>query len=369
MTNADRVATRFYASALTLSGSTEVVTVVSLKNGLPDYYKISNWISNNRILLSKIDFNSHGNIIISFQKDIKSLVQKSLFINETNFNSIEEILLLELETPIKEGLWRIVLYYSSGNYFLSWRRNHIISDAFTTNLLLGQLLSEVSTKSIPPSATLVQSKDLSNLALPATPCCFRKIFDEKDSNKINYICHSLNATISSVVVYFLRTLLKNDPRQGQFVWVAFSRRTALNNSLPGCFIDVAKIPFDDSEESFHVDIQRCEAIIKEQKKTETLFFEKYIDSVVYVKNQFLSAQGPCATNSGRYRSLELNDNIIDISTCVDRRNGNYSVVAHIDRFRGRTAITLSSSSLVFNTNELKKLLTRLVNLIHDFNIK
>ncbi|MDC9598796.1 hypothetical protein [Xenorhabdus anantnagensis] len=362
MINIDRVSTRFFASANYLSGATEVVTVIELDKGVPTYKDIAQWIERNSILHTVPYVDDAGYLKMREEKYSGIISSDCLRISYASQLTLSKILEIELGEPVKHGLWRITLYHCGTKYFFAWRRNHLISDAFTTNLMLGDLFSRFTPISNGWSTWSNRIDDDPHIT---SSCSHRLVFSSRITEQLNNLCKSLQVSLSSIIAVLLRHHLANDSRKGKSIWVAYSRRKVLNNWYPGCLIGVVEVPISELCNNIEY-IQKCEQYILTNSQDTKIQLEHYEKAKEGVKKTCYSSLGPCVTNNGRYRSLESYEVVRDIVTCVDRRQGNYSVVAHLDRFRGRVAMTLSSAAKVFSESELQIIAEEIINYLdHD----
>jgi hypothetical protein len=182
---------------------------------------------------------------------------------------------------------------------------------------------------------------------------FQKIIlSQKEQAEISKKIKELNISFSSYVLATLTDILSKDFRKGKAGWLAHSRRKTLEDQSYGCKIGVAFLPNDQAPTCFLTLAQKYDQIAKEESKNPSLDFEKMNISIEKVKETQNACLGPCVTNSGSYKSISEYDFIHNIATCVDRRNANYSIVAHLDRFRGRLSVNLSCSVKIFNRKDI-----------------
>lgn len=137
----DRVASRFHAAAVHLGGATEVVTGVRLTGAVPDAEDVAAWLDRHPMLAAR-PRSLDGYLTLVSQRSPRPVVRdEPLRLGPAPVEPLDAAVRRELELPLAGRLWRLtVLPSHDGDTTLLWRRDHLVSDATTTDQLLADLL-------------------------------------------------------------------------------------------------------------------------------------------------------------------------------------------------------------------------------------
>lgn len=370
------VASRFYAASALFNGATEVVTIVLATGPAPSTQDVREWQERHTVLQLIPGLNRMGILTLYPPKDSGLLEEHS----EQNFvcgqharlyerKPILDIINLGLNEPLGRHLWRLSLVWlpeqdspkesGSATWALVWRRNHLISDAYTTDVLLADLINNTSatvdrTSRTWSPAAAVPHTVVSNTVGSTALTLIRQVDWSDHAQAVLTKLKQAHGISSSAAIGAALASCSLFPRTGG-LHVAYSRRKS-HDAIPGCRIGVLSVPLTEISGNMSAMVQTAEAldarfraIARSPKRDVT---EKWEFSLRAAELSCRAAFGPCVTNSGTYSRLSVIAGVLAVSTAVDRKQGNYTVVAHIHHFKGAIDVTLAASSEVVTELQL-----------------
>ncbi|MDQ1293229.1 MAG: hypothetical protein QG608_1110 [Actinomycetota bacterium] len=361
----DRVASRFHAAAVHLGGATEVVTGVRLTGAVPDAEDVAAWLDRHPMLAAR-PRSLDGYLTLVSQRSPRPVVRdEPLRLGPAPVEPLDAAVRRELELPLAGRLWRLtVLPSHDGDTTLLWRRDHLVSDATTTDQLLADLLENArGGRHLHPRSWFAPGldQDRPRYAGAAGPQGTRLVsltWHREAACAVDRLRAAEGVSVSALLAGAL--VEAGDFPTGSRAWVAYSRRKALGENRTGCFIGVRGTRVDREESLLRLAADCHREAVEASRSTEVTY-ERYADSVRAVLDDRDADLGPCVTNSGAYPRTARLEDVDDVMTCVDRRHGNYSLVAHVDRFRGRLRTTLVAPRHRTTQQQLEELAVRLVN--------
>ena len=380
----DSVASRFYAASSLFNGATEVVTVVLANGPEPSMQDVRQW-QERHAALRLIPRPNHAGILALFPPEVSEISERHSGwrpgtdhdVQTSEKSSLLELINMGLDEPLGMHLWRLSFFRLPGRdsamgtrgatWALVWRRNHLISDAYTTDLLLADLIENASgaegkSRTWMPTGTISRA-DTPSVIEPTSRTLTERIEWNESARATLTKLRKTHGISSSAAVGAALASSPLFPRTGN-LHVAHSLRTPYETN-PGCHIGVLTVPLSNvpADQSEIIKIaETLDARIRDLARTARRSpSERWDRSVRSTRDSLQAALGPCVTNSGTYSHLSAIANIQTVATAVDRKQGNYTTVAHIDHFRGTFNTTLTASSAVFTEQQLKGLAFSLQN--------
>lgn len=368
------------------NGSTQVVTAARVNGDFESTAlsaKLGKWAARHEVLNIAIDSSqtdSEQEELFFFRKPYQP--EQLTIHQESQRVEHQQLFITEINTPLQAGWpWRLSVVIVPEGLYIYFTRSHVISDAFTTRVLLQSLLEIILwnvstglvTKLIPnrskqplkrvtaspagestlPFGIAPNSQrhcTISSIAGRQTKI-LRRTLDRKLSAAIITTCKARGITLNECFAAALAEAYANSLgiKQVELYTAINSRRhfgEALASGL-GCNIHVLKCPMEamplplDSQ-AIHYRNELSKASSSWAPRPLRYSDIKLKVSELCVADTFL---GPCITNSGIsdftsaiYRQVDF------VETAVNRNIANYSVVLHLSSFRGRLHLIYSYAS-------------------------
>ncbi|WP_277374784.1 hypothetical protein [Pseudomonas sp. AA-38] len=355
------------------NGSTQVVTAARVNgdfNSTTLSTRLSTWVARHEVLNVAVHRSCTGNgqEILGFVHKPCKPEQMTLH-HEPQWVDHLQVFDQQINTPLQDGWpWRLSLILAPGALYLYFTRSHVISDAYSTHLLLQSLL-EILVWNVctgQPS-TLLPSRCEQPLKSTSTPA---RAVPEKvatalrhhtmsriDQRRTRIHRRSLDRTLSASIITAckMRSITLNEcfaaalaeayasclgTQQVELYTAISSRRyfdSALASSL-GCNIHVLSCPMLATPLPLEAQALRYRSALSKASVgwTPSQLSHAAIRSKVSAQCTAETFIGPCITNSGVndftsaiYQWVEF------VETAVNRNVANYSVVLHLSCFRGR----------------------------------
>lgn len=379
------------------NGSTQVVTAARVNGDFESTAlaaKLGKWAARHEVLNIAIDSSqtdSEQEELFFFRKPYQP--EQLTIHQESQVVEHQQLFIKEVNTPLKaDWSWRLSVIIVPEALYIYFTRSHVISDAFTTRVLLQSLLEIILwnvstglvTKLIPnrskqplkrmTAAPVTDSTLPAGIAPTAQRHCtispiagrqtkiHRRTLDRKLSAAIITTCKTRGITLNECFATALAEAYASSLGIKQFeLYTAINSRRHFDEALAsglGCNIHVLRCPMKAMPLPLDSQAIHYRSALSKASSAWTPSPLRYSDiklrvSELCAADTFL---GPCITNSGIsdftsaiYRQVDF------VETAVNRNIANYSVVLHLSSFRGRLHLLYSYASPAMSDSIVKEI--------------
>lgn len=379
------------------NGSTQVVTAARVNGDFESTAlsaKLRKWAARHEVLniaIHSSQTDSEHEELFFYRKPYQP--EQLTIHQESQGVEHQQLFITEINTPLQaDWPWRLSVIIVPKALYIYFTRSHVISDAFTTRVLLQSLLEIILwnvstglvTKLIPnrskqplkrvTAAPAGESTLPLGIASNSQRHCtispiagrqtkiLRRTLDRKLSAAIITTCKARGITLNECFAAALAEAYASSLGIKQVeLYTAINSRRHFDEALAsglGCNIHVLKCPMKAMPLPLDSQAIQYRSALSKASSAWAPSPLRYSDIKLKV-SELCAADiflGPCITNSGIsdftsaiYRQVDF------VETAVNRNIANYSVVLHLSSFRGRLHLLYSYASPAMPTSIVKEI--------------